>query len=296
MKEFEIIEQTLPVIKINFEEIKENLEVSLDKYKSLIVTKETLKEIKQTQKSLAGLKIKIDDYRKSIKKEMSVPIAEFEMKCKELYKLVEEAEEPLKSGIKIYDDGVRENKRKLAQEHVQKQIQELGLIEKYANQLIILDSYSNLTSNDNATKLDINKRAKELFNRQKQELEIIELIKNTIKKKNEGISQKMKIEDFQDLIDDEEISITDLIGAVETEAELILQAENKIKEEILEEIDTSKLNIGVDSTSITTGLIDSKEYLITLSINTNEIGKILLEEFLNKNKFDYNVKIKRRVL
>ena len=71
---------------------------------------------KSTQRELAGVRNKIDTYRKDKKKIFSKPIADFENQCKELISLVEKAEQPIKDGIKVFDDLKREEKRKQALE------------------------------------------------------------------------------------------------------------------------------------------------------------------------------------
>ena len=80
MKELEVNKQ-LPVIKANFDEVKESLNQSLEKYKGIIVTEETLQDCKKTQQDLSKVKNGIETFRKSVKKDMEVPIKEFEAKC-----------------------------------------------------------------------------------------------------------------------------------------------------------------------------------------------------------------------
>ena len=71
-----------PVIEINYEDLKNELSSQLKKYENIVVTTDTLKDCKSTQKSLAGLKRKVDDYRRAKKKELSAPIIDFEKQCK----------------------------------------------------------------------------------------------------------------------------------------------------------------------------------------------------------------------
>lgn len=237
MTDLIIINEELPVIDCNFGEVKSNLVENLKKYETLVVTEESLSLCKQEQKSLAGLKKKIDTYRKDIKKKMSVPISEFEDKCKELFGLVEQAEEPLKTGIKVYDDETRQNKIKLAEEHIEKQIQELELNNKYSSKLNVLDSYSNLSSKDKATLLDIEQRAAMLKIEQTKELEMIEMVEDAIEKENKNISQKMKLDDFKMLIESNAYSVKNLVNAVEEKAKDILRIEEELKEKAKRELE-----------------------------------------------------------
>ena len=111
MEDIRIIEEQLPVIKINFDQLKEGLSETLKIYKNIVVTEETLPGCKQTQKELAGIRIKLDTYRKDKKKKLSKPIEAFENQRKELISLIEQAEAPIKDGIKVFDDQKREEKR-----------------------------------------------------------------------------------------------------------------------------------------------------------------------------------------
>jgi hypothetical protein len=201
MQELTIINQSLPVINVNFEEVKKDLQEQLEQYKILVVTEESLSLCKTNQKALAGLKNKVDTYRKDIKKTMSVPITEFESKCKELVSLIESAEQPLKDGIKVFDDMKREEKRKTASELISESIQSNGLNEKYASKLTVLDEYLNLSSSKKSVKEDIEKRAFMLIEEQKKELELLELIQDAIQTVNKRINRQLKLSEFQRYID-----------------------------------------------------------------------------------------------
>jgi len=104
MKDLQVIEKKMPVIEINFNELKNELLEKTEHYKSLVVTEETIPECKESQKSLAGLRIKLDNERKEVKKIFSAPIAEFEKQVKELIEIVLEAEKPIKAGLNFYEE------------------------------------------------------------------------------------------------------------------------------------------------------------------------------------------------
>ena len=105
-----VLNKTLPVINMNFEEVKASLIETTEKYKGIIVTEDGLMDCKATQKDLAKIRNDIDSYRKAVKKEMEKPIKEFESQCKELISLVEDAEQPIKEGILLFDNKRREEK------------------------------------------------------------------------------------------------------------------------------------------------------------------------------------------
>jgi hypothetical protein len=220
-----IIKQEQPIIEINFEEIKNNLTESVKEYGSLIVTDDTLPICKTKQKELAGIRIKIDNYRKEVKKAMSKPIDEFETKCKQLIGLVEEAEKPLKEGIQVFDDKKREEKRKVALLTIMSVVEQHGLKSKYSEQLTVLDKYTNLGAKASEVREDVEQRAFILLGEQKKEEEMLEIIQDTIDNVNKGIKAQLIMADFQRMID-RGTSPKDVIAEVNSRGEAIRKAEN----------------------------------------------------------------------
>jgi hypothetical protein len=220
-----IIKQEQPIIEINFEEIKTNLQESIKEYGQIVVTDSTLPICKEKQRELAGIRIKIDNYRKEVKKAMSKPIDEFEMKCKQLIGYVEEAEKPLKEGIRVFDDKKREEKRQIALKIMNAAIEHHGLKPKYAEQLNVLDKYTNLTAKASEVREDVEQRVFILLGEQKKEEEMLEIIQDTIDNVNKTNKAQLSMADFQRLID-RGISPKDIIAEVNSRGEAIRKAEN----------------------------------------------------------------------
>lgn len=225
MEDIKIINESLPVIQINFTEMKEALTNALTKYQGIVVTEETLSGCKSTQKELAGLRIKIDTYRKDKKKELSKPIAVFEDQCKDLISLIEKAEQPIKDGIKVFDDEKRDEKRKMAIRLTAEVVAELGLNEKYGSRLDVLDKYCNLTSKESDVRGDLEARAMALMVEQDREAELIDIIKDSIDTENQRINAKMSFDDFSRLVD-RGVPTKDILAEVKARAESIYRAEN----------------------------------------------------------------------
>jgi hypothetical protein len=223
--EFIVKKEVLPVIKINFEEMKAALENTLTEYEGIIVTEQSLSACKAKQKDLASLRIKIDNYRKDKKKELSKPIKIFEDQCKELIDLVEKAEKPIKDGIKVFDDEKRDSKRLQAIELAKEVAEEYGLNQKYADRLEILDKYCNLTAKSNEVREDLIAKAMTLKVEQDRETELIEIIKDTIASENEKINHKMRFEDFEKYIN-RGMTAREVIGEIKERASNIWFAEN----------------------------------------------------------------------
>jgi len=223
--EFKVKKEVLPTIKINFKEMKTALQDTLSEYQGIVVTEQSLSTCKSKQKDLASLRVKIDNYRKDKKKDLSKPITEFENQCKELIGLIEQAEKPIKAGIKVFDDQKRDLKRNQAIELAKEVAVEYGLNEKYADRLEILDKYCNLTAKSNEVKEDLISKAMTLKVEQDREEELIDIIKGVMDSENERINRKMKFEDFQRYID-RGMSAKDVISEIKLSASRIYEAEN----------------------------------------------------------------------
>lgn len=191
MKEIQINKQ-LPVITMNFEEVKASLVENMEKYKGIIVTEESLKDCKATQKDLAGLRNKLDTYRKDVKREMEKPIKAFESDCKELIGLIAEVEAPIKAGITEFDNKRREEKRKFADIKIFETCQTLGLEKKYADQLTVLDKYLSLSASQKSIKEDIESRAETLKQQQNMDKVRAEMVKANIESALETVNLTLK--------------------------------------------------------------------------------------------------------
>lgn len=285
MQEIKIINEVMPVIEMNFDEVKNALEETLKKYENIVVTEETLSGCKATQKELAGVRAKIDTYRKDKKKELSAPITEFEEKCKTLIALIEKAEQPIKDGIKVFDDVKREEKRKVAERLITEVAEENGLEDKYTARLEILDKYCNLTAKESEVKLDLSQKAMVLRVEQDREKELLDIIKDTIEIENQRINKKMDIVDFQRLID-RGMQTKDILAEVKSKAETIYQAENPIKEEPKEEIKELPKEEPKAEVEKTT---DNNIYYGVYKI-TGELAQLrAASQFLKDNKIKYDV-------
>lgn len=291
---FEVIDSKLPVITIDFEGLKQKLTQAVDEYRNLVVTQEQLSLCKEKQRELAGLRNKIDSYRKDIKTEMSKPIVEFEDKCKQLIKIVQDAESALKEGIKVFDDKKREEKKKIAEQFIAAAIEQHSLEEKYACQLTVLDKYMNLTAKASDVREDIEQRAFLLLSEQNKEREMLEIIQDTIENANKTIKTPMSIADFQRLID-RGLSPKDIIAEINLRAEQIREAENPPAEpeEPQEEFNQPSPE---PERAYTTALKESVPiYFVELRVVETREGIGKLSELLKSNGFKYTVLNKGKI-
>lgn len=234
--EVKIVQEVAPVIEINFEEMKSSLSDALKKYEGIVVTEQTLNGCKATQKELAGVRIKLDQYRKEKKKELSAPISAFEDQCKQLIALVESVEKPIKKGIEVFDEAKRQKKRDRAEELIKEVITENELNEKYGSRLTVTDKYCNLSAKDGEVKSDLTARAMALKVEQDREAELIEIIKDAIDTENKKLTAKMSFDDFERLVLNG-MPTKEILANVKSRAEAIFKAEHPEPEPEVEEVE-----------------------------------------------------------
>ncbi len=105
------IEQ-IPSLTSNIDELKSVLEVSLKKYQNLVVTEDAISDAKSDRANLNKLKKSIADERIAQKKLFLAPFEEFETKCKEVEKLINDTSSSIDVQIKAFDEMEKEAKRK----------------------------------------------------------------------------------------------------------------------------------------------------------------------------------------
>lgn len=186
-----------PVITTNFYEVKTDLETRLEAYKGLVVTEDTLSGAKNAQKELASLRVEIDNRRKEVKKSYNKPLEEFENKCKELIALVEATEQPIKEGIKTFDDMRREEKRNIALAIIEAKAKEFELDDKRKAKLTVVDKYLNLTASRKDVEDDVSARAVALVAEMNAERERYDVIMSVLESANQRLNAKLSIDGFK---------------------------------------------------------------------------------------------------
>ena len=216
-------EEVMPVISMNFEEVKAYLSQMLRTYDGIVVTEQTLQGCKATQKELAGIRTRIDKWRKEKKKQFQAPIAAFEAQCKDLIAMVESVEAPIKHGISLYDDERRAAKRKEAETIREELLKDSGLNETYQAMLGIKDVYCNLTANKAMIRNDLQAEIETLLEKQKAEEMKEAAILAAIDAQNGRLNKKLTLEDFKYMMRAEHPTI---IREIQLKADIIFEAEN----------------------------------------------------------------------
>ena len=233
--QLQIIKKISPEIQINFEELKITLKEEVERFKGLVVSKQTIKSSISTQRELAALRRKIDTARKDIKKELTKPIKAFEEECKDLIKLVESAEIPIKDQLEKFEI----ERKKEVREDIREMLSELATeheIEIDLNAIEIPKEMLNKTTKKSA----ISSFVENTIFTIKQEIELKE---NELKAVHEHIKTMNELLDlgspilFKDIKRDMKIySHSELIQRITSIAKRQQRTEQEIEERRLEKI------------------------------------------------------------
>lgn len=215
--EFKIVQPTkfIEAIEFNFEELKGQLIEALEKYQNVAFTEDQIKLAKNDRATLNKLKEAIETKRKEIKAKCLRPYEEFEIKIKELVKLIDEPISNIDGQIKRVEEEKKNQKvldiTKIFDKYaVENNINELITCQRIFNQKWLNTSYK-LTN-----------------------------IEQEIKDITKGISESIKAindthTDFKQQILDKYLQTLDLSVALGEYSRLALQKEKLNKTKILQE-------------------------------------------------------------
>lgn len=231
MKEIQL-EKQLPIISMNFEEVKNSLEATISKYQGLVVTEQGLKDCKATQKELNKVKTTLDKYRLSVKKEMLVPVTEFENQCKELIGLVAAAETPIKQGILLFDNMKKQEKAESAEVVLDETILSYKLNDFYKSKIDISDITINLSNSKKSIQEEIETKVKALATEQKAEEDrkqnCIDVMKATLESANKDLSVPLEQQQFEFLLE-KGSDVAEIVREINSTVSLIKKTELDLK-------------------------------------------------------------------
>lgn len=184
------------VIQTNFDEVKAALEKKCEGYRDLIITEDNFMAAKKDAKMLASMRLDIENYRKTKKKEFEEPIKRFEDDCKALVEIITKTETPMLEQIKKFDDDRREQRKKEAETWIAEKINEYQLSEKFAAALVVKDEYILLSATKKSIKEDIDSCAKNLKELQNKELEDVETLRKAVAQESETLLNPMSSDKF----------------------------------------------------------------------------------------------------
>jgi hypothetical protein len=155
----------------NFEDVKKELTGYIEKYSNLVVSETNLADMEKTQKSIASTRINIQKFRMEVKRDFEKPFAVFDKQIKALTSLVESAEKPIKEQLQKYEDKRIDEKRAECESLIVSVSAELGLEDKYRDQIVIDEKWMNRGSKIKAIKEEIQMRVVYFLDQQKADKE-----------------------------------------------------------------------------------------------------------------------------
>ena len=164
-------------ITTNFEDVKNNLQVITEKYKGLVVTDQNQKDMEKTLREVVSLRTSIQKFEINGKRKLRKPVDQFAEACKELLKIVNEAERPLREQLDAYEARRQEGVTKVILHKYEEMALDAGIREEFRS-CDILSKWMNKTAKLKATYEDIARLVSEQAAAQKQHDDLKELRKS----------------------------------------------------------------------------------------------------------------------
>ena len=233
--ELQVLEQVVPVVKFNKEELKVVLQGHLDKYSNLVVTAETEKDCKKAKAELGKLETAIETFRKDTKKQLSEPIAQFESDCKELVTLIQEVKKPIDTQLKEIEEHRRAEKEAAIREEIEKIVIEYELDDKYSAQIQINSMWLNKSTSMSKIITEIKNLAETLKIAQMSVIRHQEIIKATCEMHNARLKTPLDATGWIELLAKDE-EVQSIVEKIHAEGKRRLAAEIEEEEKEAQEI------------------------------------------------------------
>lgn len=233
--ELQVLQQSIPVVKFNKEELRVFLEQQLEKYKNLVVTAETEKDCKKAKVELGKLETAIETFRKDTKKQLSGPIDAFEADCKELVTLIQKVKKPIDTQLKEIEEHRKAEKEAAIREEIEKIVIEYELDNKYSAQIQINSMWLNKTTSMSKIITEIKNLAETLKIAQMSVVRHQEIIKTTCEMHNGRLRTPLDATGWLELLARGE-EVQTIVEKIHAEGKRRLAAEIEEEEKEAQEI------------------------------------------------------------
>lgn len=105
------VEQKLGLLNWNFEELNQQLDSQLEKYRGLTFTDDQMPEAKKTRAALNKVAKEINDRKLAVKREFCAPYEQFEDQAKILIGKIKEVSGEIDQQVKDYEESKKQKKR-----------------------------------------------------------------------------------------------------------------------------------------------------------------------------------------
>lgn len=161
-------------VTTNFEDVKKNLQIITEKYIGLVVTDQNQKDMEKTLREVVSLRTSIQKFEVNGKRKLRKPVDQFADACKELLKIVNEAERPLREQLDAYEARRQEGVTKVILHKYEEMALDAGIREEFRS-CEILSKWMNKTAKLKDIYEDISHLVSEQATAQKQHDDLKEL-------------------------------------------------------------------------------------------------------------------------
>lgn len=157
------IQQELPTnINFNYEEIKEALDVALDKYRNIELTEDTYKEGKKEASALRKLQRAMNAKGIEVSKWWNKPEKEFRKKINELIKMIDEPIAAIDAQVDVFEEQKRKERTEEYKEHFKSEGKRIGVDRITSWTLIFQEEWANLSYSRSKAKKEITKKLEQV--------------------------------------------------------------------------------------------------------------------------------------
>lgn len=113
---------TTPAISFDYDGLVARAKAMVEKYDGLIVAEDQVKEIKKEMAEINALKIRLDNARKAVKKQINAPVEEFEARIKKVCSIFDKTYRALGAQVDAFVQKEREEKREVVKGIIEEEL------------------------------------------------------------------------------------------------------------------------------------------------------------------------------
>lgn len=222
----------------NNAELAKYLEEKLEKYNSLIVTEDNLKEMKSVLKEIVSIRTKLTRFGADKKRELKIPYNTFTAELEQVLAVVSRVENPIANQIGEFEQQEMLKRKETVLKMVEDKAQSLGIREEYKNRVMPNPKWwENKTAKMSDVALSVEEMLKSVLEQQqndddlkRMQAEKVEMIKMKIDlfNQNYALDTPIQYEEIQHCVDN--VPFGELDRVISTEFEKRLEIELKAKE------------------------------------------------------------------
>lgn len=222
----------------NNAELAKYLEEKLEKYNSLVVTEDNLKEMKSVLKEIVSIRTKLTRFGADKKRELKIPYNTFTAELEQVLAVVSRVENPIANQIGEFEQQEMLKRKETVLKMVEDKTQSLGIREEYKNRVMPNPKWwENKTAKMSDVALAIEEMLKGVLEQQKNDddlkrmqAEKVEMIKMKIDlfNQNYALDTPIQYEEIQHRVGN--VPFGELDSVIAEEFEKRLEIELKAKE------------------------------------------------------------------